>query len=106
MPLRRGEIITILMDNSWVPADFVERTLRFYANPARAKSFLAYPERFFRYTGGLMALHDDTALSAWVDRTVDRPLSRDPRRFQPGFSRPNYLIDGRGLSLGYNRPHA
>ena len=49
--LARGEIITILMDNSWVPADFVERTLAFYANPARAKSFLAYPERFFRYAG-------------------------------------------------------
>ena len=41
----------MLMDNSWVPADFVERTLAFYADPARAKSLLAYPERFFQYTG-------------------------------------------------------
>lgn len=92
--LARGAIITILMDNGWVPADFVERTLRFYSDPARAKSFLAYPERFFQHTGGApLLLHDDTALSAWTDRPIDRPLSEDPRRFTPGFSRPDYLVE-------------
>ena len=95
--LARGKYVTILMDNSWVPADFVERTLAFYADPARAKSFLAYPEHFYHVNDASHFpenLRDPTALSAWGDgRTVSRPLSEDPERFSPGFKRPDYLVD-------------
>jgi|AntAceMinimDraft_11_1070367.scaffolds.fasta_scaffold145612_1 hypothetical protein len=40
-----------------------------------------------------MLLHDNTALSVWVDRPIDRPLSQDVRRFAPGFRRPDYFVD-------------
>lgn len=42
---------------------------------------------------GSMLLHDNTALSVWVDRPIDRPLSQDVRRFAPGFRRPDYFVD-------------
>jgi glycosyltransferase involved in cell wall biosynthesis len=45
--LSRGRIVTILMDNGWLPPNYIERTLEFYADPSHERSFLAYPEWFF-----------------------------------------------------------
>eukprot|EP00301_Raphidiophrys_heterophryoidea_P027990 c9931_g1_i1.p1 GENE.c9931_g1_i1~~c9931_g1_i1.p1 ORF type:complete len:442 (-),score=105.22 c9931_g1_i1:40-1365(-) len=92
----RGEIVTFVMDYSWLPANYIARTLEFYDQPQHKKSFLAYPEMFFRLMQSSMP--PPSAMTDWDSVTLfpennTQPLSLQfPARFSRGYSRPADLV--------------
>ena len=97
--LSRGRIITILMDSGWLPDNYIERTLEFYADPAHERSLLAYPEWFFMAAPPSgERLHEPTSLHIFEDPWTAPPLEYIAGGKMEGQSRL------RGVSPGYKRP--
>jgi glycosyltransferase involved in cell wall biosynthesis len=112
--LSRGRIITVLMDNGWLPANYIERTLEFYANPAHARSFLAYPEWFFTTEKpDQQRLHNPLTAHLFPDPWIAPPVeytkggrmhgNSSIRNVNPGYMRPEELVQAwrRGDPAGF-----
>eukprot|EP00741_Cyanophora_paradoxa_P003844 tig00000718_g3738.t1 len=90
-----GEIVTILMDFSWVPPRFVERTIEFYRE--HPKSFLAYPEIFYGHND-IKSIIDEEAMGDFrslliFKEEVKQPPSVIGGKWSPFFFRPQEVIN-------------
>ncbi|KAF6005208.1 hypothetical protein F1559_002518 [Cyanidiococcus yangmingshanensis] len=112
--LSRGRIITVLMDNGWLPPNYIERTLEFYDDPAHERSFLAYPEWFFTTDKPEQhRLHDPLTSHLFSDPWLAPPVEymeggrmhgkSGITNVRPGYMRPEELVQAwrRGEPAGF-----